>query len=169
MAEKKRAKEKEKEKGKERGKEEKKEKPKAKAKKKKSEQIITTGKRKRAIARASVKPGKGRVMINSKPLELWGTEVLRLWMKEPLVIGESVVKSTDIDISVQGGGIVAQAEACRQAVARGLVEFSKDKNLKKTFLDFDRNILVYDPRRTEPHKPSRSKQGARRHKQRSKR
>lgn len=141
----------------------------AKAKKKKAEYAITTGKRKKAVARAKVKAGKGRVLINSKPLEFWGTDVLRLWIKEPLMIGEEVAKSVDIDVNVRSGGIVAQAEACRLAIASGLVEFSKDKNLKKKFLDFGRNLLVYDPRRTEPHKPSRSKQGARRHKQRSKR
>jgi small subunit ribosomal protein S9 len=42
-------------------------------------------------------------------------------------------------------------------------------NMKKIFMEYDRNILVYDPRRTEPHKPPRSSQGPRRYKQRSKR
>jgi len=102
-------------------------------------------------------------------MKLWGTEMLRLWLKEPLSIGEQVAKSVDITINVRGGGVSAQAEACRLAIARGLVKHSKDKKLKKRFLDFDRNLLVYDPRRTEPHKPSRSRKGARRHKQRSKR
>ncbi len=140
-------------------------------KKKKAEinYFFTTGKRKKAVARAKIEPGKGKISINSKPLELWATEVLRLWLREPLLIGEQVAKNVDITINVKGGGISAQAEACRLAIARGLVEFSKDKNLKNKFLDFDRNLLVYDPRRTEPHKPSRSRKGSRRHKQRSKR
>jgi len=150
-----------------------KEKPKVvKPKKKKKPEanyFFATGKRKRAVARAKIEPGKGKISINSKPLDLWATELLRLWLKEPLFIGENVAKNVDITINVRGGGISAQAEACRLAIARGLVQFSKDKKLKKKFLDFDRNLLVYDPRRTEPHKPSRSKQGSRRHKQRSKR
>jgi small subunit ribosomal protein S9 len=140
-----------------------------KVKKKKADYIFSTGKRKRAVARAKIGPGRGRVLINSRPMKLWGTEMLRLWLKEPLSIGESVAKSVDISINVKGGGVSAQAEASRLAIARGLVKFSKDKKLKKKFLDFDRNLLVYDPRRTEPHKPSRSRKGARRHKQRSKR
>lgn len=140
-----------------------------KAKKKKIDYVFVTGKRKKAVARAKVKAGKGKVTINSKPMKLWGTEMLRLWLKEPLSIGEQFAKSVDITINVRGGGISAQAEACRLAIARGLVEHSKDKKLKKRFLDYDRNLLVYDPRRTEPHKPSRSRKGARRHKQRSKR
>lgn len=144
---------------------------KSKKKKKKAEPdyFFVTGKRKRAVARAKVEPGKGKISINSKPVELWGTELLRLWLKEPLLIGEEVAKNVDITINVKGGGISAQAEACRLAIARSLVEFSKDKKLKKKFLDFDRNLLVYDSRRTEPHKPSRSRKGSRRHKQRSKR
>ena len=138
-------------------------------KRKKADYVFVTGKRKRAVARAKVKAGKGKILINSTPMALWGTETLRLWIKEPLSIGEKVAHGVDITINVRGGGIVAQAESCRLAIARGLVEFSKDKKLKEKFLDFDRNLLVYDSRRTEPHKPSRSKKGARRHKQRSKR
>ena len=138
-------------------------------KRKKVDYVFVTGKRKRAVARAKVKAGKGKILINSTPMALWGTETLRLWIKEPLSIGEKVAHGVDITINVRGGGIVAQAESCRLAIARGLVEFSKDKKLREKFLDFDRNLLVYDSRRTEPHKPSRSKKGARRHKQRSKR
>lgn len=138
-------------------------------KRKKVDYVFVTGKRKRAVARAKVKAGKGKILINSTPMALWGTETLRLWIKEPLSIGEKVAHGVNITINVRGGGIVAQAEACRLAIARGLVEFSKDKKLREKFLDFDRNLLVYDSRRTEPHKPSRSKKGARRHKQRSKR
>lgn len=140
-----------------------------KKRKKKADYVFVTGKRKRAVARAKVKAGKGKILINSTPMALWGTETLRLWIKEPLLIGEKVAHGVDITINVRGGGIVAQAESCRLAIARGLVEFSKDKKLREKFLDFDRNLLVYDSRRTEPHKPSRSKKGARRHKQRSKR
>ena len=140
-------------------------------KKKKAEAnyFFATGKRKKAVARARIGPGKGKISINSKPLDLWATELLRLWLKEPLFISGDVAKNVDININVKGGGLSAQAEACRLAIARGLVKISKDKKLKNKFLDFDRNLLVYDPRRTEPHKPSRSKQGSRRHKQRSKR
>ena len=131
--------------------------------------IVATGKRKRAIARARIRAGKERIVINSKPLDVWGDEALQLWIKEPIVLAGDAVKGLDISVNVKGGGIVGQSEAARVAIARGLVEFLKDKKLKERYMAYDRNLLVYDYRRTEPHKPSRSRKGARRHKQRSKR
>jgi len=147
---------------------------KAKSSKKKREKAkktysFATGKRKRAVARAKVEAGKGKITINSKPLDIWANEVLCLWVKEPLIIAGDLVKSVDITANVKGGGVSGQAEAVRVAISRGLVKFSKDKKLREKFMEYDRNLLVYDPRRTEPHKPSRSRKGARRHKQRSKR
>ena len=140
-----------------------------KAKVKKKETVFTTGKRKTAVARAKVVKGSGNVKINSMPLTFWGNEPLRLWIKEPLLLAGALAKTVDIDVNVKGGGISSQAEAIRIAIAKGLVDFSKDKKLRERFMAYDRQLLVYDPRRTEPHKPSRSRKGARRHKQRSKR
>ena len=131
--------------------------------------VLTTGKRKTAVARARIKEGNGRIIINEIPLELWEPEYARIRIREPLLLADELAHKIDVKVNVRGGGISSQAEAIRQAIAKGLVEFFKDENLKKTFLEFDRNLLVYDPRRCEPHKPSRSKKGARRHKQRSKR
>jgi len=138
-------------------------------KKEKLKVIFTTGKRKKAIARARIVQGKGRVLINSKPLEVWGNDILRLWVKEPLLLAEDLAKLVDIKVNVKSGGISGQGEAVRMAIARGLVDFFKSKDLRIKYLEYDRNLLVYDPRRTEPHKPSASKRGPRRHKQRSKR
>lgn len=140
-----------------------------KKEKEKPKVIFTTGKRKTAIARAKIVQGKGRVSINSKPLELWGGEALRLWVKEPLLLAGDLSKDVDIEVNVRSGGMSGQSEAMRMAIARGMVEFFKSKELRNKYLEYDRNLLVYDPRRTEPHKPSASKRGARRHKQRSKR
>jgi small subunit ribosomal protein S9 len=95
--------------------------------------------------------------------------MLRLWVAEPLVLAGDLARKVDIKVKVKGGGITGQAEAVRQAIAKGLVGFFESKELKEKFLSYDRSLLVYDPRRTEPHKPSRSKKGARRHKQRAKR
>ena len=138
-------------------------------KSKKSKDVITTGKRKTAVARAHVTAGKGEIRINSQPLELWGNEPLRLWITEPLVLAGDSAKTVNMKIVSTGGGLTSQAEAIRIAIAKGLVRFTKDKKLKNKYMEHDRNLLVYDSRRTEPHKPSRSKKGARRHKQRSKR
>ncbi|MFH1229785.1 MAG: 30S ribosomal protein S9 [Candidatus Aenigmatarchaeota archaeon] len=126
---------------------------------------METGKRKKAIARAIARPGKGTIMINNKSLEVYQPEELKLMIKEPLII--SGKSDLDIVVSVKGGGVFGQATAVRQAIARSLVE--NDKTLKETFASYDKTLLVADSRRTEPHKPSASKRGPRRHKQRSKR
>ncbi len=131
--------------------------------------IFATGKRKDAVARASLKAGTGKILINSTPFDVWGNEMLRLWIKEPIVLAGDYATKVDINVKTQSGGVVGQAEAVRMAIARGLVDFFKDKKLRDAYVQFDRNLLVYDPRRNEPHKPSRSKAGPRRHKQRSKR
>jgi small subunit ribosomal protein S9 len=140
-----------------------------KEKKKQKKTHVTTGKRKTAVARVRIKEGEGKVLINSKPLRLWGNEVLRLWIKEPIVLAGDDAKELSISVNVKGGGISGQAEAARVAIARGLVDFFKDKKLKERYISYDRNLLVFDSRRTETHKPSRSRKGPRRHKQRSKR
>jgi len=129
--------------------------------------IQKTGKRKKAVARAVAKSGKGKILINKKPLEIFEPEMLRLFIKEPLLLAGDVVNKLDISINVKGGGIFGQASAVRQAIAKALVEY--DKSLKEKFLNYDRTLLVADARRTESHKPSRSRKGTRRHKQRSKR
>lgn len=130
--------------------------------------ISKTGKRKRAVARASVKPGSGKIIINGEPLENLKNEVLKLRLEEPFIIAGKDCKSYDFIVNVRGGGIMGQIDAARQAFARGLVELFGSE-LKQKFLEYDRNLLVYDPRRTEPHKPPRSSQGPRRAKQKSKR
>jgi len=130
--------------------------------------VFTTGKRKRAVARAVFKQGKGTVKINSTPLELIQPEILRLRIQEPLMLAGDIGKNLDIRVNVKGGGIMGQADATRQAIARGLAEIG-GADIKKLFLNYDRNLLVYDPRRTEPRKPPHSSWGARRYKQRSKR
>ena len=135
------------------------------AKKKKAG--ITVGKRKKAIARATVKPGIGTVRINGKLLSTVEPEMVRMMIMEPLMIAEKASKELDINVDVMGGGIIGQASAIRQAIAKALIQH--DKNLKQKFVEYDRTLLVADSRRTEPHKPSASKRGPRRHKQRSKR
>ncbi|MBS3055501.1 MAG: 30S ribosomal protein S9 [Candidatus Aenigmarchaeota archaeon] len=137
--------------------------------KKEDKTIVTTGKRKNSIARAKIIPGTGKILINSEPFELWGTEFLRMRLKEPLMLAGDLVKKVNIYVNVRSGGMTGQTDSIRMAIARGLVDFSKDRNLKEIYTQYDRNLLVFDSRRNEPHKPGASKRGARRHKQRSKR
>jgi len=133
-----------------------------------SKVIQTAGKRKSAIARATIREGKGRVRINGKPVEIIEPEMVRFVIIEPLVLaGEEIVNKVDIDVKVQGGGIVGQAEAARVAIARALVEWTNDMKLKDTYMQYDRTMLVGDSRRTEPHKPNRSTKGPRAKRQKS--
>jgi small subunit ribosomal protein S9 len=126
--------------------------------------VHTSGKRKKAIARASVRNGKGIIRINSHLLDHFNPEFAKIKIQEPLILAKDHSKKVDIDVSVRGGGSQAQAEACRLAIARGLVEFSKSKELKKVFLEYDRNLIVADTRNKEPCKPNDSKARAKRQK-----
>ena len=84
--------------------------------------INTSGKRKTAIARATLKPGSGRIRINSVPLEVYGTDLMRMKIAEPLLLVPNALDGVDATIDVTGGGTMGQAEAVRTALARGIVE-----------------------------------------------
>ena len=118
--------------------------------------IITSGKRKTAVARAILKPGKGRVYINNIPLEFYPIEMARWKIMEPLLLaGDDIRNQIDISVNVRGGGVMAQADAIRTAVARGLIEWAGSEELKKLFLEYDKTMLSGDPRQTEPKKFAR--------------
>ncbi len=126
---------------------------------------ITSGKRKTAIARAVVKEGEGRVRINKIPIEFYVPEISRLKILEPLILSGDKYKKLDISVDVRGGGITGQAEAARTAIANGIVKFLNDNELKKTYLAYDRSLLVNDIRIKEPkHQGGR---GARKKRQKS--
>ena len=124
--------------------------------------VHVSGRRKRAIARATLVPGKGEVRINGKALDIYFPEVYALKVREPLILADDVAAKLDVSVNVFGGGVNAQAEASRLAIARALVECSKDKNLKEKFSEYDRHLLVADTRYKENRKPGRSKARAKR-------
>ena len=120
-----------------------------------SKTIITSGKRKRAIARATIKPGTGKVKFNRVLLVNVQPELLRLRLMEPLLLAEKYSEQVDINVIVNGGGATGQIDAARLAIGRGLLEFSKqNEGLKKIYLDYDRQLLVADIRRKEKRKPN---------------
>jgi small subunit ribosomal protein S9 len=126
-----------------------------------------TGKRKTAKARATINEGDGELRINSRPLHTW-PEMAQKRIKEPLVIaGEEIYGDLKIEVDSHGGGIQGQSEAIRMAIARGLVEHTGSDDLERDFRDYDRNMMVEDPRRTETRKPSQSSKGARHKQQKS--
>ncbi|WP_284013918.1 30S ribosomal protein S9 [Halobaculum litoreum] len=113
----------------------------------------TSGKKKTAVARATVTDGEGRVRIDSQPVELVEPEMARLKMLEPFrVAGEDLRSEVDVEVSVNGGGFAGQADAVRTAIARGLVEHRNDAELRDAFMNFDRSLLVNDSRQSEPKK-----------------
>ena len=114
--------------------------------------IHTSGKRKTAIARGKFRAGKGRVRINKSPVELYDPELARLKIKEPLTLAGELLDNIDIDVRVLGGGVMGQAEAARMVIAKGLVQWTSDVELKEKFNLYDRTMLVGDPRRSEPKK-----------------
>ena len=71
----------------------------------------------------------------------------------------------DINVSVEGGGVMGQAEASRTAIARGIVQWFDDEKLQKLFQNYDRALLVNDTRRKEPKHPMG--RGARKKRQKS--
>ena len=127
--------------------------------------VQTTGKRKEAIARATVRKGTGRVRINRQPLEIVEPELVRQKIQEPLLMVGDRWKSLDIDVSVEGGGVMGQASAVRTAVARGLLDWLKDPALQEMFKHYDRSLIVNDPRRKLPKRPGG--RGARKRRQKS--
>ena len=129
------------------------------AKKKGKISVETSGKRKTAIARATVRKGKGRVRVNNQPIHIMEPTLARRKALEPVQIAEAMGRLSDVDIvvDVQGGGQMGQVDAIRTAIARGLVKWNRgahkdegdDEELKNEYLRFDRSLLVNDPRRKE--------------------
>ena len=115
--------------------------------------LVLSGKRKTAIARATVRLGKGRIRINNVPLEIFEPKLARDKILEPLfLVDEKVWKEVDINVKVSGGGFMGQAEAARMAIAKGLLKWTKSTRLRTTLRDYDRTMIAGDPRRSEPKK-----------------
>jgi small subunit ribosomal protein S9 len=113
----------------------------------------TSGKKKTAIARATVREGTGKVRINSRPVELFDPETAKLKMLEPFRIVDAGLRDDfDIDVDVEGGGVMGQADAARTAIARGLVQQTNDAELRDAYMEFDRSLLVNDVRQSEAKK-----------------
>ena len=117
--------------------------------------VVTSGKRKKAIARAVTKEGAGNVRINQLPIEHVEPAMLRMKLQEPIILAGEKIKKLDIDVKVKGGGVVSGTEAARLAIAKGIVAMTKSKDIEKTFLEYDRHLLVADVRQKEVRKPNR--------------
>lgn len=126
-------------------------------------------KRKRAIARTTVKEGHGDIRINSIPLEIFQPVLSRDKIKLALMLASDYLdlKKINIDINVKGGGIMGQADAIASSIARALVEWTESDDLLSVYQKYDRTMIAGDHRLTEPHKPSQSSKGPRHKRQKS--
>ena len=127
------------------------------------DKIITSGKRKTAVARAILTDGSGKVSLNKQNyenLQLFD----RLKIEEPLKIAKELLGEIkfDVNIKIKSGGEKSQIEAARLALARAIIQFTKSKELREAYLKYDRNLLVADVRQKEAYKPGDSKARAKR-------
>jgi small subunit ribosomal protein S9 len=122
-----------------------------------------TGRRKSAVARVFMKPGKGDIIVNDKPLDVFfSRETGRMVVRQPLELTEMLGKF-DIMVNVAGGGESGQAGAVRHGITRALIDF--DATLKPTLSKA--GLVTRDAREVERKKVGLRK--ARRRKQFSKR
>lgn len=113
----------------------------------------TSGKKKTAVARATISEGEGRVRINAQPVELVEPELAQLKMLEPFRLADDELREgVDVDVDIEGGGVMGQADAARTAIARGLVQHTNDAELRDAYMEFDRSLLVNDVRQRESKK-----------------
>jgi len=115
--------------------------------------VVASGKRKSAVARATVRKGRGIVRVNNMPIDIYEPHLARVMIMEPLTLAGDRSTKVDIDVNVQGGGVMGQASASRTAVAKGLVQFLEDEELETVYSKYDRSLLVSDPRRKLPKNP----------------
>ena len=115
--------------------------------------VVAVGRRKAAIARATVRDGKGSVLVNKRSLDAYEPELARQRIQEPLSLAPELAKRVDIEVDVEGGGYMGQADAVRTAIARGLIEWSGDAKLREMFKQHDWTLIKSDVRFKESKKP----------------
>jgi small subunit ribosomal protein S9 len=108
-------------------------------------QYLGTGRRKSAVARIFLRPGRGEITVNGRPFDRYfPTESTRVPVRQALLATETADKF-DVLITARGGGVVGQAGAARLGIARALVEFNNELRPRLKKLGF----LTRDPRAHE--------------------
>ena len=111
--------------------------------------IQSTGRRKTSVARVTMVPGSGNIIVNGKDLDQYfDFESLKIVVRSPLTLTENLT-SYDIRVNVNGGGFNGQAGAIRHAIARALVEANPDLRIALKRAGF----LTRDSRKKERKKP----------------
>jgi len=113
----------------------------------------TIGRRKSAIARVYITPGKGNITINNRQFEeYFTTDILQYVVKQPFTL-LGLDGTYDVKANLDGGGFTGQAEALRLGIARALIEIDPESRPKLKQAGF----LTRDPREVERKKPGRPK------------
>ena len=108
-------------------------------------QYLGTGRRKRAVARIFLRPGKGEIKVNHRTFEnFFPTETSRFVVRQALLATETADKF-DVLILAKGGGVTGQAGAARLGIARALIEFNAELRGRLKQL----GLLTRDPRQHE--------------------
>ncbi len=111
----------------------------------KTQEYVTTGRRKTATARVRLLPGTGKMVVNGRPFDTYfPTDALRTLALRPLVATDANGKF-DLRVNVSGGGPVGQAGAVSLGIARALLE--ADANSKPILRN--EGLLTRDPRMRE--------------------
>jgi small subunit ribosomal protein S9 len=126
--------------------------------------VYATGKRKSAVAKVWVKPGKGGIKINGIDLNTWlgGHEAIKLKVAQPLLLTkqESLMEVT---ATIIGGGYSAQAEALRHGIAKALASLDADfRSILKPKGLLTRDSRVVERKKFGRHKARRSPQFSKR-------
>jgi len=128
-----------------------------------SQQYYGTGRRKSAVARVFLRPGKGKIVVNGKPVEeFFSRETGRMIVRQPLELANHVA-TFDILVNVQGGGESGQAGAVRHGITRALITYDIALKgvLKKAGL-VTRDALEVERKKVGLHKARRRKQFSKR-------
>ena len=89
-------------------------------------QYYATGRRKSSSARVYLRPGKGEITINNRPIEVFfGRETSRMVVRQPLELTE-LLEKFDIKVNVNGGGNTGQAGAIRHGITRALLDYDEE-------------------------------------------
>ena len=116
-------------------------------------QYFGTGRRKNSVARVRLVPGEGKIIINDREIDdYFGLETLKLIVRQPLILTETLSKF-NVLVNVVGGGFTGQAGAIRHGISRALLE--ADSNLRPMLKKV--GFLTRDPRMKERKKYGRKK------------
>ena len=120
----------------------------------------TFGKKKNSTAVATCTEGRGNIRINGKSIKVMEPISMRMKVMEPLLLlGQDRFANVNIRVRVRGGGPNSQCLAIRQAIAKSIISFMQKyddeavkRELKELLIQYDKSLLVADPRRCEPKK-----------------